>query len=256
MPDWTIVTTTYNSAHSISQYWGQVSFGSEFEWIVVDNASQDDSAKVAAFLGAKVIRLDKNVGFSKANNIGFNAASSEHIAFVNPDVTPILSDLERLTSYLDTQECIIAPQLTNPDGTLQPNGRGAPYLAHKILHRVFPEKDTGYRHFAGPGQIEQVSWLMGAVVLSTKTVFKRVGPWDERYFLYYEDSELGAVSQKEGIPVLVVGDVQWVHGWARETSRLSWKPWMYEIRSAWTFYTRHPRLLSPSAFLNPVSQRH
>jgi GT2 family glycosyltransferase len=248
-PRWTLVTVSYNSAGSLERYWSNVEHRDDVEWIVVDNSSRDGSREVAARLGARVIPLQENRGFGGANNVGFRASTSEYVCFVNPDVTPVLSDLPTLESVVDANpRSIVAPQLVNHDGTLQPNGRGEPRLMSKILHRVSPERVSGtYRLFADAGEVTDVGWLTGAVVAGRRDWLGHLGPWDEHFFVYYEDTDLGlrnALAQGRSI---LVGDARWTHGWARATAELNVGALRREIASMVKFYRRYPRLLGVQA---------
>lgn len=241
---WTLITVTYNSAMALDRYW-RTELGPDVDWVVVDNASRDHSADLAEHLGAKVVRLPKNVGFGAANNVGFASSDSPYVAFVNPDVRVDTTDLPRLAEELNrAPNALVAPQLVNDDGTPQANGRGLPYLAHKIRNRTAPERLEGsYLRFADPGETVAVEWLMGAVVAGHRKHLATLGPWDERFFVYYEDSDLGLRNSRVRGSSKVVGDVQWTHGWARETTAPSLSAWKREIPSLLKFYSRYPRLL-------------
>jgi GT2 family glycosyltransferase len=247
-PRWSLITVTYNSARAIETFWSSVELGEDVEWVVVDNASTDHSRQVAAELGARVIALDVNRGFGAANNLGFRASSSPYVCFVNPDVTPQIADLARLDALLEGEErLLVAPQLLNEDGSRQPNGRGVPSLLHKVLHRVRPGLvEHTYRRSAAEGEVVEVDWVMGAVVAGRRDWLSRLGPWDERFFVYYEDSDLGLRNARGGGRTTVVGDVRWVHGWQRETATVNWRAWRREVPSMVKFYSRYPELLSLS----------
>lgn len=246
-PEWSLITVTYNSAPALRQFWQSGGPPSWCEWIVVDNASSDNTPGVARDLGAKVIENGRNVGFGRANNRGYTNASAERVGFINPDVTVDYSSLRRISSTVDDRSALVAPQLLNSDGSLQPNGRGTPSLANKIAHRINPDSvDGSYRVFAAPKEHRPVVFLIGAVVLGHRSVFDRLGtrgPWNERYFIYYEDSDLGLRARALGIDNLVIGSERWVHGWARETSGLRLRPWAREVSSMVKFYSAHPRML-------------
>jgi N-acetylglucosaminyl-diphospho-decaprenol L-rhamnosyltransferase len=239
---WTLVTVTYNSAEALRRF-GADSLPDGIEWVVVDNASEDDSARVAEDQGASVVRLAKNVGFSAANNVGLARAAGDYIAFVNPDVAVRTSDLTRLEAALrEHGECLVAPQLLNLDSSPQPNGRGMPTMLRKVANRL-SASETPYRVFASPGEVRFIAWAMGAAVAGRRDTFERLGGWDERYFVYYEDSDLGLRSWAAQVPVLLIGDVRWIHGWARETMGLSLRAWRHELRGATRFFARYPGLL-------------
>ena len=224
------------------------------EWIVVDNGSTDESIEIATALGATVIAAEANLGFSAANNRGLHVAKGDYIAFVNPDVRVEYSDLEDLADAIDELGGLASPQLLNTDGTLQPNGRGAPLLMHKILNRASSrEQDNGYRLTAEPTERKSVFWLIGAVVAGDARTIRTLGGWNERFFLYYEDKDLSIRAWRSGFDVTLIGSLRWTHGWARETTRFRLMPWVRELDSLIRFYTLYPEFLAGGA---AVRRRH
>lgn len=250
-PIWSLVTVTYNSEKDITERWSSPLPGS-VEWIVVDNDSTDMSAAAAARQGAtKVLELEENLGFGAANNRGLAIARGKYVAFVNPDVRVDFDSLMRLAEELDAAGGLVAPQLLNEDGTSQPSGRGFPTIWNKIGHRL-PSRD-GHRRYvvtSGPDETRYICWAMGAAIAGTRETFNELGGWDERFFVYYEDSDLGMRAWAHGHEVRLVGSVSWVHGWARETISPTLTPWLRELSSMTTFYRRHPELLLPLYFVN------
>ncbi|WP_346875561.1 glycosyltransferase family 2 protein [Rothia sp. (in: high G+C Gram-positive bacteria)] len=247
MTSWTLVTVTYNSAEVLPRFWSRFDPTSSLRWIVVDNNSSDNSVEVARSLGADVIESSTNLGFGGANNLGFAASTSEYVAFVNPDVAVDYGSLDGLAQIINETQGLVSPQLINSDGSLQPNGRGWPVMAHKVLNRLAPQRVDGkYRIFANPGEMAQVPWFIGAVVASTRENFLKLGPWDEHFFVYYEDTDLCLRARKQGINSYVVGDHQWTHGWARATAKFNknfFRSWKLELDSLSKFYMRYPLLL-------------
>ncbi|GAA3896109.1 glycosyltransferase family 2 protein [Leifsonia kafniensis] len=246
VPRWSFITVSYNSADALKTYWGSATIPAGAEWIVVDNSSSDATVSIAESLGARVIRLEVNLGFGAANNIGMNQSRGEFIAFVNPDVTVDFSTLPALERVVQSLGGVIGPQLINPDGSLQPNGRGIATLPSKIRNRLKSETGTsGYQRTAEPGEQIAVDWLIGAAVIATRQTFDKFGAWDDHFFVYYEDSDLGMRAWKHGVPVHVLGDVRWIHGWARETTSFNVDAWKRELTSMAKFYSRYPALLGP-----------
>ena len=240
---WTLITVTYNSSQELKDYWSG-DRPDDVEWIVVDNASTDGTESVARELGAVVIPMGRNAGFSAANNRALADANGLFIGFVNPDVKVSYDGLPTLEETIQQYDCVVSPQLLNPDRSLQPNGRGFPSFIAKITHRLRKNDEHGddYRFFAGPEERIYVAWLMGAAVCSSREIIDRVGGWNDDYFIYYEDSEFGLRSWDAGIPVILDGRSNWIHGWARETTTFRIKPWIHEIASASRFYFSHPSL--------------
>lgn len=240
---WSLITVTYNSAAPLREYWA-AERPAHVEWIVVDNGSTDDSVQVAKSLGATVISVEQNIGFSAANNRGLTSASGDDIAFVNPDVRVDYADLAQLSSAIAELGGLVSPQLLNTDGTLQPNGRGAPLLAHKVLNRATSEdRGNGYRLLAAPTERKSVFWLIGAVVAGDAETIRALGGWSERFFLYYEDKDISIRAWRQGHAVTLLGDLTWTHGWARETTHFRLMPWVRELDSLFRFYSLYPEFL-------------
>lgn len=242
---WTIVTVTYNSAQDLRSYWQAGACG-ESRWLVVDNNSTDNSISVARALGAEVISLRRNVGFSAANNIGLTHVQSEWVAFVNPDVTIAdPRDFSRLAGIATANRSFVAPQLLNPDGTEQPNARGLPYPLHKLAHRSMRLPGVDLKDYARTGFTSPifVAWAMGAAFAGRTIHFQEIGGWDERFFLYYEDHDIGLRAWAQGKPVVVDPSVRWLHKWQRATRQVRIRPWLHELRSAAAFYGKYPSLL-------------
>lgn len=246
---WTLITVTYNSAQTLTRFWSNFAPTPNLTWIVVDNNSSDDSVQIARSLGAQVIESPKNLGFGGANNLGFQKAESDYIAFVNPDVSVDYSSLDALAELIDKTGGLVAPQLLNADGSLQPNGRGWPVLSYKVLNRLKPSLVEGnYRIFAQPGDLLEVPWVIGAALAGNKQTMAQLGPWDERFFVYYEDSDICLRAGKEGIKTYISGDINWVHGWARDTAKVGlnkafFRSWKLELDSMYKFYSRYPKLI-------------
>lgn len=245
---WSIITVTYNSAEPLRASWGRP-LPADVEWIVVDNASSDDSATAAEDLGATtVLRLDTNIGFGRANNEGFRIARGEYVVFANPDLAVDFTTLGEVARAIDRDPGLVAPQLLHPSGEPQPNGRGAPSLTNKVLSRL----GLGFvRRFyyivAEPTEDRYVAWCIGAVVAARADTFRSLGdegPWDPKYFVYYEDADIALRAWQSGLSVRVIGSVRWVHLWARDTARMfRLSPWILEWRGMRVFYGTWPRFI-------------
>lgn len=244
--NWTIITVSYNSSADLQQWWAAET-PKPYRWIVVDNGSTDDSVAVARGLGAEVITQAENLGFATANNAALALVETPYVAFVNPDVSVNAADLPRLAEMSRTHGAVVAPQLVNPDGTLQPNGRGLPFLMDKFAHRgiSLPGADAEAYLPSTSEAPTYVAWAMGAAVCGSTEYFKTTGGWDQRFFLYYEDHAMGLDAWRNNAPVIVDPTSRWVHGWRRETHGVRLMPWVREVASAVRFYRRHPLLLLP-----------
>jgi N-acetylglucosaminyl-diphospho-decaprenol L-rhamnosyltransferase len=244
-PEWTVVTVSYESADLLGSCWRPAN--GAYDWVVVDNCSTDGSVAVAAQLGARVVRLPGNVGFSAANNIGVDHSLGRYLLFANPDLVVRPEDLDRLRAHLDEYGGLAAPQLLSENGAPQPNGRGFPYVTAKLGNRnvwPFSRLHRGYRILAEPGTAVWTAWVMGAAVAMRRSDFLAIGGWNERFFIYYEDAEICLRAWRLGQPVAVLGDVRWMHRWGRATNtlRLS-NAHRNEMRAARTFYRMFPEFV-------------
>lgn len=150
--------------------------------IVVDNASDDDSARVAEAHGARAIRNAKNEGFGRAMNIGMRAAATEFALLVNPDL--VLDD-GAVAELLNAAACwpdaaIFAPRIVEPDGRVFFSNQSllADRLQNQKGARWTPEGDCC------------TPFLSGACWLVRREVILALGGFDENIFLFYEDDDL------------------------------------------------------------------
>lgn len=201
-----------------------------FEVIVVDNASSDDSAGVAARVpGVTVVPLGKNVGFAAANNVGARLARGEQLLFVNPDVdvpSGVVAALSEFLAGIPTAAAVGA-KVVGRDGRLQKFcARRFPTLINLLVlvsgleesrwagsalaHRYYP---TAF-YERGPAPVDA---LCGAFMLVARRAFEAVGGFDENYFLYAEDLELCRRLRRAGgeIWYLPVGPVRHYTGGSR-----------------------------------------
>lgn len=195
---WNVKNDLYNCLKSIFN--NKLQF--PFEVIVVDNASTDGTAPfiTANFPEVIFISNNQNRGFAAANNQGIKKAAGDFIFLLNPDTIISSGQTEILVNYLK-QHCdigAVGPLLLNIDGSSQesvrrfPTFRGALYR-HTVL-RYFRLFKGDYRKWIIKGfdykkQID-VEQLMGAAILIRREVLEKIGTFDERYFMYYEEVDL------------------------------------------------------------------
>ncbi|MBS4753302.1 glycosyltransferase family 2 protein [Nocardioides sp. zg-ZUI104] len=246
MSTWTVITVTFNSRAHLERHWLQRD--RSFHWIVVDNQSADGTVDLAREVADEVVVLPENVGFSRANNVGLSRVASPYVAFVNPDVSvpPLREWGGRFAELIDDYGALVGPQLTYGDGSVQPNARGLPYLGAKVGNRLRPQSARGREYARAEFQVPTFcAWLMGAAVAGATDSVRGLGGWDERYFLYYEDHDLGLRAWRSGVPVIIDPRVNWVHEWQRETTSLNTRAWRRELQAMRHFYSEYPALLYP-----------
>jgi N-acetylglucosaminyl-diphospho-decaprenol L-rhamnosyltransferase len=168
--------------------------------IVVDNASPDDSIETISDLPVEVERSPRNGGFSYGCNRGAARGSAPLLLFLNPDARIDSAALEALTGALaeDATAALVGPRIIEDDGELAWSQRRFPRLRSTFaqaffLHRLFPQAtwtDELIREPAAYERAESPDWVSGACMLVSREVFEAVGGFDERFFLYCEDTDL------------------------------------------------------------------
>jgi GT2 family glycosyltransferase len=198
------------------------------EAIVVDNASEDGSATMVAeqFPQARVLRNRENVGFVRANNQGLRAATGEFLFMLNSDTEVRPGAIERLVEVLAADERIgaVGPRLLNPDGTPQSNAAPFPSVIHRFLPARYESRyqhDLERRVQESPDHVAPVAWLAGAALMTRRDVLERVGPLDERYFMWYDDIDWCQKLRAAGYERVFVADAVVAHHGRRSGGRLA-----------------------------------
>ena len=231
--DVSVITVAYNTAAVIDGAIDSVLAQRDVraEMIIVDNASRDDGRAVLEARGDAVqaIFSPDNLGFGRANNLGFEKASGRHVLLLNPDAA-LVGDhaLADMTAVLDanTNLGVLGPKLLNPDGTLQAEPRmGYPGQRHA---RDF---DTDL-----PGEI---AWLVGACLLIRSSVYAAIDGFDDDFFLYGEETDFCLRVRRAGHALAYLPDVTVEHIDAvSERGRPPYDVWMQKQGSLHLFYEK------------------
>jgi GT2 family glycosyltransferase len=159
------------------------------EVIVVDNGSTDGSVSIARSRGARVIELGHNTGFAVAANRGIEAASASAVALINTDVELEPGWLARMAAALDADRGVASVACKMLD--LQ--DRSQLYDAGDILRRDGVCEQRG-RFRRDDGRYDRPSEIFAAcagAALYRREAVLAVGGFDERFFAYLEDVDLG-----------------------------------------------------------------
>lgn len=193
------------------------------EIIVVDNNSTIDPRQsiAAEFPTVKVIRSERNLGFSGANNLGFRYSSGRYLLFLNPDTVVIGSALfTLLRSFASLPDAgILGCKLLNSDGTLQTS---CIQKFPTILNQLFDFELLRSRWpmwsiwgiaplFANDPDAAAVEVVSGACLMMARDIFEQVGGFNETYFMYAEDVDLCYRTRTAGRTVYYTGQAQVVH---------------------------------------------
>lgn len=158
------------------------------EVLLTLNSAADAPLEGIALPGpGRIIRNRTPRGFGANHNAAFGAASGKYFCVVNPDIRLPTDPFGALTDALKRDNVGVAgPRVVDSAGTLQASYRRVPTPALWLRHALGSKPDYDY---ANP-EPSEVDWLAGMFLLFRHDVFERLGGFDERYFLYYEDVEL------------------------------------------------------------------
>jgi N-acetylglucosaminyl-diphospho-decaprenol L-rhamnosyltransferase len=221
-PALTVIIVAYRSAAHLPACFEALSaaaVGVAWDLVVVDNASGDGTPELVerAAPGVRLILNEANRGFAAAVNQAARTARGRYLLLLNPDARPLPGCVSGLVAELDgTPEAALAgPQLLDSDGTPQPSAWLAPgflTLAYDalLLHNLWPRSRLRLVTPAGQGAVD-VECLSGACLLVRRAVFEALGGLDERFFLYYEDTDLGVRARAGGHRVRLVPAARAVH---------------------------------------------
>ncbi len=191
---------------------------------VVDNGSTDGSIQrvMSRFPEVTIIANSVNQGFAAAVNRGLLLAREEHILILNPDTLLPPNCLVRLLRFLDANPTIgmVGPRLVRSDGTLDyACRRNFPtpldiYLRITGLDRLFPQSRL-FGHYnltyLDPAVSCEVDCIAGAFMLVRQEAIAKVGPMDERFFMYAEDVDWACRFKRAGWRVHYCADVEVLH---------------------------------------------
>jgi N-acetylglucosaminyl-diphospho-decaprenol L-rhamnosyltransferase len=202
-----VIVVTYDSAACIRDCLTSVrAFLPEAEILVVDNASHDETTKLAAAAApdARLIDSGENLGFGRACNFGAEAATGEHLLLLNPDVVLTGTDRPELDALLVSRPFgLAAPLLRWGDEKSDTIGAQAErrWLSDYVDHTIQTVLPRGVRHGRRPAAAEDAAWASGAMLLVDRGEFLSLGGFDPRFFLYYEDRDLSARYRAARLPI-------------------------------------------------------
>jgi GT2 family glycosyltransferase len=186
-----------------------------YELIVVDNASPEREIKQLAteFPSARYIFRSTNEGFAAANNLGLRMSSGRYVALLNPDTLLYADVFTALVHWLDAHPDVgaVGPKLAQPDGRPQPYSYGAAPTPWYLLRRLWSHGRGGYLHRWHGDAAQDVDWVAGTCLVARRAALDQVGGLDERFFLYFEDVDLGMRLRRAGWRVVFLPAVAITH---------------------------------------------
>jgi N-acetylglucosaminyl-diphospho-decaprenol L-rhamnosyltransferase len=197
MSDASVVVVTYNALPWIEQ---SIESVQDEEVVVVDNGSTDGTVEVVRelFPQARLIERE-NLGLASGWNAGLAVVGGRYVLLLNADAWLTAGSLARLVEFADAHPdaAVVGPKLLNTDGTLQRSVRGFPTLwrlatEYLFLRKLAPRSQLFNAFYAGGfdhDEVREVEVVMGACMLVRREAIEQVGPLDDAFFLFSEETD-------------------------------------------------------------------
>jgi N-acetylglucosaminyl-diphospho-decaprenol L-rhamnosyltransferase len=200
--------------------------------LVADNKSTDateNAREITARAGAGYVPLPSNVGYGSAINAAAATlpAEVEWILVVNPDVVLSPGSIDALVreGESDPRIASVGPLTLTTEGDVYPSARSVPSLRTGVGHALFVNLwienpwTRAYRNDTAAEPVRRdAGWLSGACVLVRRSIFDSIGGFDEGYFMYFEDVDLGYRLGKAGYRNVYEPDAVVTHTGAHSTT--------------------------------------
>ncbi len=193
----------------------QQTMTNEMEILVIDNHSDTDAIgilrnQLSDLPRVRILESSKNLGFGGGYEIGIRQAKGRYILINNPEKRLHPQSLEKMMRAMESDPTIgiLAPKLIHEDGTVRPSARAFPRLIDVITKRTFlqyffPKLVERYLQLhIDTTQTRSVDWAVGGCLLLRRTLIEKMGAFDTRYFLFFEDIDLCRRCWKEGMSVV------------------------------------------------------
>ncbi|MFZ5981994.1 MAG: glycosyltransferase family 2 protein [Patescibacteria group bacterium] len=198
----------------------------DFDILVIDNSHNKENARILKeglmdLLGERLelIINEKNKGYIRAHNEAFGKVKGEYMAIINPDI--LLKEADSLQKMVDFMEKnpkvgILGPKQINDNGQMAMNVRAFPKLYIQVARRTFfrhlPffKEKVAYdemRHL-DYSKIQDVDWLQSSCMLVRSRLWREIGGFNEKYFLFMADVELCFEAWKKGFRVVYFPEVK------------------------------------------------
>lgn len=193
------------------------------EVVVVDNASTDGTPAMVRAEHPAVVLIDAggNLGFARANNLAFPVTRGRYVLLLNPDTVCPAGSLSRLVSFADAHPGCggVGPLLTDATGRPVISYGHFPAARYHWLWPLGlvspgPRWSQAFQFVYVPRRQEPsrpVPYAAGACLLIPRTALERVGPMDDRFFLYFEETDWCRRAWSAGLPILLCMDSEVVH---------------------------------------------
>jgi GT2 family glycosyltransferase len=247
MPELEAVVVTYNGLPHVERTLESLE---RYDTVVVDHGSTDGTLDVVRerFPAVRIVEQE-NRGLAAGWNRGVRETSAPFVIVLNADAWLVDNAAERLVAFAEEHERagFVAPRLLNPDGSLQPSVRAFPTpwrLATEYLFlRKLAPRSRALNAFYGAGfrhdEVREIDFAKAAGFLLRRTAFDEVGPFDEAFFLFSEETDWCYRLREAGWKSFFYPDAEIVHvggaSWRAQSATL----FTEQVRGHLRFLAKH-----------------
>jgi len=250
-----VVTVTYSPGEVLDTFLDTLADATKRtpRVILADNGSVDGAPERAAAAreNVELLRTGGNLGYGRGANRGVATLPAKvgWVVVVNPDIEWAPGSLDTLldAAHRWPDAGSFGPLIRDPDGTIYPSARLLPSLGrgigHALLGRLWPANPwtRSYRQSDASITERTAGWLSGSCLLVRRSAFEQVHGFDERYFMYFEDVDLGDRLGKAGWQNVYVPSAEVVHLGGHAAGKVSEAMLPEHHRSAYRYLAdRHP----------------
>lgn len=208
------------------------------EIIVVDNGSNDGSVEQIKNYDSKfkiiLIENKTNLGFAKAVNQGIRQARGDYILLLNSDIIVKPNSIKTMIDFAKNNKNVgvVGGKLLNIDGSFQPSVFHFPSVLGAIKEYWFGIKGAYEKYLPKGDNPEEVDAVVGAVMLIPRAVIEKVGLFDEKFFMYFEDLDFCRRVRNDGYTVYYYPRSRYIHYHGISGSKIPQKTNQWLIESS------------------------
>lgn len=233
------VIVTHNSGPLLARAVHSLWANNVIDIIVIDNASNDDTIRVARHLGINVITNYKNRGFAAGCNQGAKFLSHRHILFLNPDAWLPKETINRSLRTFSSLDCgAVGLALISPQGQPEKRDHGREVTLSHLFLRVLGRHKIQRQLSSSQANAVNVDWVCAGAMIVSRPVFNKVNGFDETFFMYWEDVDLCLRIKQAGFSVYYLPQVSVFHERGASLGSLDLKTKYYDT-SADRYFRKH-----------------
>ncbi len=235
----TVSVVSHQQGELISWLLADLAKFPEIAKVIIIHNLPESTVKIPISLIEKVeaIMNSSPKGFSANHNLAFARCATPYFCVVNPDIRLQENPFPGLLNQFSAENlALCAPAILNPDGLIEDSARRFP-TPFAILKKLLKIADGRYNYSLDALPFSP-DWVGGMFMLMRSSCYKRLGGFDEKFFLYYEDVDLCVRLRKAGFGISLVPATQVEHA-ARRTSHHNLVYLKWHIKSMLRFFAKH-----------------